>query len=119
YCGLCSPLAISGEPRTIWKYNAIFHLLTEHAQDSVGMDPNRDSQKLPKIPGQMIVDMFISREEEEFLKVNAQLTTEDREKHGIPNSDGVEFPCLTREELKRERAQTLSVVESSEKQRKR
>jgi hypothetical protein len=55
-------------------------------------------------------------QEEEFLKVDAQLTTEDREKHGIPNSDGIE---VIKEELKRERAQTLSVVESSRKRRKR
>jgi len=39
----------------------------------------------------MIVDMFLLCEEEEFLKVDAQLTMEDQEKHGIPNSDGIEF----------------------------
>ena len=100
----------------ISKYNAIFHLLTKHVQDSVGMDANSDRQKLPKIPGQMIVDMFLSREEEEFLKVDAQLTTKDRENHGIPNSDGIE---VIKNELKRERAQTLSVVEPSGKRRRK
>ncbi|KAH6910032.1 hypothetical protein BKA70DRAFT_1046415, partial [Coprinopsis sp. MPI-PUGE-AT-0042] len=29
HCPLC-PRAISGHPRTIWKYNAVMHLLTNH-----------------------------------------------------------------------------------------
>ncbi|EDR07896.1 uncharacterized protein LACBIDRAFT_294490 [Laccaria bicolor S238N-H82] len=76
------------------------------------MGPDANDQKLPKIPGQMSIDMFLTREEEEFLKVDAQLTTEAREEHGILNSDGIE---IMKEELKRDRAQTLSLVEPSGK----
>jgi hypothetical protein len=119
HCQLCPPLAISGERRTIWKYNSIYHLLSEHSPECEEDDTNNNSEKtaLPKIPGQMTVDMFISRKEEEFLKIMPELTTQYREKYeNIPNSDGVE---IIKDELKRERAQTLSVVEPGGKRRRK
>ncbi|KAJ7932253.1 hypothetical protein B0H13DRAFT_1561575, partial [Mycena leptocephala] len=30
YCALCPPNPISGEPQTIWKYNAMHHIVVEH-----------------------------------------------------------------------------------------
>lgn len=118
HCQLCPPLAISGEPRTIWKYNSIYHLLSEHSPEyEDNTDDNSEKTTLPKIPGQMTVDMFISRKEEVFLKITPQVTTQYREKYeNIPDSDGVE---LIKEELKRDRAQTLSVVEPGGKRRRK
>jgi hypothetical protein len=52
-----------GEPRTIWKYNAFYHLLsTEHPLDGV-FDPV--TTFLPKA---MTVNMFISQKEERLQK---------------------------------------------------
>ena len=53
HCPLCPP-AVSGDALTIWKYNALYHLISEH---SSGSTP-------PLIPGQLLVQMFITKEEE-------------------------------------------------------
>jgi hypothetical protein len=47
HCQLCPPMGISGEPRTIWKYNAIYHLLSEHPPDGIF---DAGSTCLPKVP---------------------------------------------------------------------
>jgi hypothetical protein len=116
HCRLCPPLTISGELRTIWKYNAIYHLLTDHSQDA----SNADSEKtvLPKIPGQMAVDMFISSEEEGFLSIPLVATNQYRADNlnNLQNSDDIEE---IKEEIKRERAPTVSAVEPSGKRRQK
>ena len=57
----------------------------------------------------MTVNMFISHKEDIFLKITPQVTTQYREKYeNILDSDGVN---MIKEELKRDRAQTLSIVE--------
>jgi hypothetical protein len=43
HCPLC-PTAVSGDPPTIWKYNVLYHLISEH---SSGSTP-------PSIPGQLV-----------------------------------------------------------------
>jgi len=53
------PTAISEDPQTIWKYNALHHLASEH---STGITP-------PSIPGQLLVQMFIQKEEEMALSI--------------------------------------------------
>src|SRR5882762_11015329 len=48
HCPIC-PTSVSKAPQTIWKYNALFHLTSEHATDSTP----------PKIPRQLLADMHI------------------------------------------------------------
>ena len=43
-CPLC-PTAVSGDPPTIWKYNVLYHLISEHPSGSTP----------PSIPGQLLV----------------------------------------------------------------
>jgi hypothetical protein len=110
HCRLCPTLKVSGEMRTIWKYNSIYHILSEHSQDVSA------TQILPKIPGQMVVDMFVSSAEEAFMKISPTATLAYREEYGLQNSDGIEE---IKEELKRERAETLSIVDPGGKKRKK
>ena len=49
HCPIC-PTSVSKAPQTIWKYNALFHLTSEHATDSTP----------PKIPRQPLADMHIT-----------------------------------------------------------
>ena len=78
HCPLC-PTAVSGDPATIWKYNALYHLISEH---SSGSTP-------PSIPGQLLVQMFITKEEEQALGILEHDTVDWRRQHNIPDSDGV------------------------------
>ncbi|PPR04251.1 hypothetical protein CVT26_004196 [Gymnopilus dilepis] len=120
HCPLC-PLSISGEPRTIWKYSAIMHLLTEHpepVQDLPG------TYKLPLIPPEMLINMFISRMEEERLGIQEKVTRAYREENELPGSDDIAVMIADTESLhsastaKRGRAETLSVVEPEGKRRR-
>ena len=96
----------------IWKYNAMYHLLGEHSPKGIF---NPDSTILPKIPGAMMVTMFISQKEESFLKIAVAATLNNQDIYGLPDSDGIEE---IREEVKRERAPTVSIVEPSGKRRR-
>jgi len=71
---------------------------------------------LPKIPGAMMVNMFISQKEEGFLKIGEAATLNNRQTYTLPDSDGIEE---IKEDMKRERAPTLSVVEPAEKRRRK
>src|ERR1700728_3850554 len=51
HCPLCLP-SFSGNPQTIWKYNAVYHLISEHSNNGV----------IPEIPGEL---MLIHKTEEE------------------------------------------------------
>jgi len=96
HCPLC-PASLSGHPRTIWKYNVMFHLAEYHA------DWGSDDPTLPRIPGQLLVDSFITSEEESFMGIDATLTDDWREDNNIPDTDGIEE---MREDLKRARAES-------------
>lgn len=106
YCPLC-PIGPSGQPRTIWKYNVLFHLAKEHCTDE---------NELPPVPLQLAVDMHISIEEESLMRIAKDVMEDWRKQHEIPNSDEVEGYC---EELKasqtkgkkRMRSQSTAVVE--------
>jgi hypothetical protein len=74
-CPIC-PTLVSKAPQTIWKYNALFHLTSEHATDSTP----------PKIPRQLLADMHITREEEKALKIKKEATHAWREEHDIPGT---------------------------------
>ncbi|KAJ7498376.1 hypothetical protein B0H11DRAFT_1856325 [Mycena galericulata] len=77
---LC-PRSASGNPRTIWKYNAIYHLISEHTEEN---------KELPAIPAQFTIDTFIRRQEEEWMGITAQETDRYRELNHIPDSDAVD-----------------------------
>lgn len=80
HCQLCAP-SISGVPKTIWKYNAVYHLIAAHAIDNTW----------PDIPPQMMLDMFISRKEEIKMGIDEEMTMDWRQEHGIPGSDAIEL----------------------------
>src|ERR1700691_3845036 len=62
---LFSPPSFSGNPQTIWKYNALYYLISEHSNFCV----------IPEISGELLVNMFIQKAEEEALWID-QNTTE-------------------------------------------
>jgi len=59
-----SSTSVSKAPQTIWKYNALFHLTSEHATDSTP----------PKIPRQLLAYMHIRKEEEKALNIKEEAT---------------------------------------------
>ena len=69
-------------------------------------------QVLPKIPGQMAINMFVSSAEEAFMRIPQVAPKMYREECGFQNSDGIE-------EMKQERATTLSIVEPLGRREKR
>ena len=87
-------------PQTIWKYNALFHLASEH---STGTTP-------PLITGQLLVDIFVSKEEEKVLKIGEEVTDLYRMDHNIPDTDGLSE--MREEWAKRKRSDTISTVSS-------
>jgi hypothetical protein len=106
HCPIC-PSSVSRVPQTIWKYNALFHLASEH---STGTTP-------PTIPGQLLVDIFVSKEEEKALKIEEDTTELYRMDHNIPDTDGL---LEMREEWeKRKRSDTISTVSSDKHGSKR
>jgi len=78
HCPLC-PTSISGNPQTIWKYNALYHLITEHS--------NGDT--VPEIPGELLVKMFIHQQEEKALGIGEEYIQQWRMENKIPDSDGL------------------------------
>ena len=57
--------SVSREPQTIWKYNAINHLLISHSDEDT-TQPGK--YKAPVIPGDLMMDMFVTRQEEQWMK---------------------------------------------------
>ena len=99
HCYLC-PTSITGQARTIWKYNAVFHLISEHA----GFSGN-----VPSIPVGMLLDMFIRKAEEKYLGISEDQTIRARSEQQIPGSDGLLELAGVQEELqKRSRAHTVT-----------
>ncbi|KAI1781589.1 hypothetical protein LXA43DRAFT_1070016 [Ganoderma leucocontextum] len=85
HCPFC-PRSAAGLPRTIWKYNAMQHLILEH------MEPGEDGDldHLPPIPPELMVAMHISRREEKKLNIDEEMTERWRGLYGAPGSDAVE-----------------------------
>ena len=67
----------------IWTYNALYHLISEN---SSGSTP-------PPISGQLLVQMFITKEEEKAIGISEQKTVEQtwRRKNNIPDSNKIEL----------------------------
>lgn len=114
YCPLC-PLNFSGELPAIWKYNAVAHLLYNHPEEVTG---EHNMYKLPPVPGQLMIDMFISRREEALMGIEDEVTLNWREENEIPGSDFIE-DLRVEEQQKRGRSGTLSVVEPKGKRQKK
>lgn len=51
------------------------------------------------VPGQLLVDMFISAREEGMMKVQREVTDQYRDEHNLLNSDAIE---VERQNLQRE-----------------
>jgi hypothetical protein len=105
-CPLC-PLTTSGDAHTIWKYNAVFHLVQEHGGEA---------RVLSDIPSQLLIDIFIQKQEELWMGIDIDATMGWREEHRIPDSDAVDQIMLEEEErepvtnLKRPRTETASTI---------
>ncbi|KAJ7724109.1 hypothetical protein B0H16DRAFT_1333685 [Mycena metata] len=76
-CPLC-PLSKSGNRKTVWKYNAFFHLLAEHSTSG---------QRPPDVPPQFYVDTRVRRAEEEALGITTEETDRFRAVNTLPDSD--------------------------------
>lgn len=85
-CPIC-PQTLAGEPRTIWKYNTISHLISEHPEPVPGI-PN--TYKLLLIPGQLLVDMFNSQQEETLMGIPKERTLKYRADNELPGSDDIQ-----------------------------
>jgi hypothetical protein len=95
YCPIC-PESLSGQPRTIWKYNAMNHFIADHR-------PSSDGKKLAEISPSFIVESFISSEEENWMGIPHTAIKEWRDEHEIPDTDGIEEIAETN---KRKRAES-------------
>lgn len=99
HCLLC-PKSITGQAKTVWKYNAVFHLISEHASVN---------GKLPSIPPEMLLDMFIRKAEETYLGISEEQTIQSRNDLEIPNSDGLlEIEGVQEEVKRRDRSHTVT-----------
>lgn len=103
----------AGTPKTIWKYNALYHIVTEHAS------PDGSP---PVIPPQMMIQLFIHQAEEDILGIPETYTHQWRATNDIPGSDDLEIMAKetqttsTKGRTKRDRAET---IRSSDKGKKR
>ncbi|KAF6753827.1 hypothetical protein DFP72DRAFT_1069030 [Ephemerocybe angulata] len=75
HCPLC-PKSASGESKTIWKYNAVYHILDTHPES--------------RIPATFLKAFFTSAAEEGRMGIEPEMTREFRDRFGIQDSDGVE-----------------------------
>jgi hypothetical protein len=94
HCPIC-PTSVSKAPQTIWKYNALLYLISEH---STGFTP-------PKIPRQLLSHMHITREEEKALGIKEEVTVAWREEHNIPGTESL-LEMVQAEEMQKEGDQT-------------
>ena len=80
HCPVC-PTSVSGKPQTIWKYNAMYHLIHEHSIDGSSSP----------IPGQLLIHILITKEEEVTLGISEPVTIVWRKENNIPDNDGFEI----------------------------
>ena len=108
HCPIC-PTSVSKAPQTIWKYNALFHLTSEHA---TGSTP-------PQIPRQLLADMHIRKEEEKAFNIAEKLTETYRKAHDIPGTETLLEMMEAEEKQKRDRSDTVSTAFSDSHIQKR
>ncbi|KAJ6526383.1 hypothetical protein B0H19DRAFT_970619 [Mycena capillaripes] len=80
-CSLC-PVSKSGNQKTIWKYNAFFHLLAEHSTSG---------QRPPEVPPQFWIDTLIRHAEEQALGITVDETDRFRVENAISGSDDIDM----------------------------
>ncbi|KAJ7840409.1 hypothetical protein B0H14DRAFT_2242954, partial [Mycena olivaceomarginata] len=76
-CSLCPINEVSRQPPTIWKYNAMFHIITVHSLHI---------NQLPSIPREFMAELFIRRSEEDALGITEAQTSQWRQEYQIPDS---------------------------------
>jgi hypothetical protein len=65
---------------------------------------------VPAIPGDLMMDMFVTRQEEQWMNINPKATMIFRGENNIPSSDGLESYVIQDEERqKRDRSNTLTI----------
>ena len=106
HCLLC-PTSVSGNPQTIWKYNALYHLIIEHSNDGI----------VPEIPGELLVKMFIHKQEENALGIGEDSIEKWRRENNIPDSDVLAL--MMGDQQKRGRSDTVSTTLSDSHDGKR
>lgn len=99
-CWCSSTLGTHGQ--TIWKYNTLYHLASEHSTGN----------NLPKIPRELLIKMYITQEEETALGISQQTTAGWRTHNDIPDSDGLL-------QLTRRRSDTVFTVDADSRDAKR
>jgi len=87
----------------------VYHLIHDH---SIG-------DTSPPIPGQLLVQIFITKEEERALSIQEQVTTSWRRQNNIPDSDGFETHLQGSQVDKRNRSDTVSTANSDKHDGKR
>ena len=87
----------------------MYHLIHEH---SIG-------DTSPPIPGQLLVQIFITKEEEMALGIQKKVTKSWRRQNNIPDSDGFEDYLQGPQVDKRNRSNTVSTVNSDNHDSKR
>ncbi|KLO09091.1 hypothetical protein SCHPADRAFT_879793 [Schizopora paradoxa] len=86
HCLMC-PLTQSGHPRSVWKYNAVFHVAAEHEDESGSLED---------IPVDFLFDMHVKRSEELALGVCDESITQFRDTYNVPASDVIQEMRETR-----------------------
>jgi hypothetical protein len=85
----------------------MYHLAENHVD--IGTN-----NTLPKIPGELLVEAFITSEEERLMGIDTDLTAEFREENRIPNTDGIQE---LQEKLKRTRAESTVSVDGRKRRK--
>ncbi|RDB26634.1 hypothetical protein Hypma_005520 [Hypsizygus marmoreus] len=94
HCPLCISQSGGSEGRTFWRYNAMYHLISEHAEfEGRGKGA---SLVMPKVPVEFIIETFITRAEEASMGVDPDATLQYRRIYDIPMSDELELVALAR-----------------------
>ena len=94
HCPLCT-ISVSENQQTLWKYNALYHLITEPSNNGI----------LLEIPGELLVKIFIHQKEEQALGIGEDFTYGWRRENLIPDSDGL--VAMMEDQQKRERSETV------------
>jgi hypothetical protein len=63
------------------KYNALYHLISEHSSRSTPLS----------IPGRLLAQISITKEEEMALSIEEYNTVDCRRQNNIPDSDGMQL----------------------------
>ena len=91
----CLSLVTPGNPQTIWKYNALYHLISEHSSNGI----------IPEIPGELLVKKLSYKTEEDVWGIYQQATERYRRDNQIPDSN--RFAMIMPRD-KRGRSETIS-----------